>query len=227
MRQKGFAPILIVVLIAALVGVYFLFTTNYSNNRTKPAQYVQITPAPTVINVNHDPDRKGWNIYKNEQAHYQISYPNKWVKDQVYNYWDSDDDLVVMDTANQPRQLGFVESELQLSVGHVDDPKKCPSNSPCSPLSFDKELQLAVGTISTNKVYGKLTKIGNGKIANVAAVKYLYEENYEGPIYGYVNHLKGADGTIYSINFFALDKRSIQTHQIDIDKVIKSFKFTQ
>ncbi len=45
--QKGFAPILIVLLIAVLaIGGYFVYT-NYSNNEIKTSQNVQTTQTPT------------------------------------------------------------------------------------------------------------------------------------------------------------------------------------
>lgn len=44
--QKGFAPILIVILVAVLgIGGYFVYTN--AKNQTKPAQQVQTTQTPT------------------------------------------------------------------------------------------------------------------------------------------------------------------------------------
>ncbi len=86
MKQKGFAPILIVVLIAAAVGGYFWF--NDSNNQTKPAQNVQTTktPAPatkpesTSSAASPAPNGAGetanWKTYTNTKFGYQIKYPS-------------------------------------------------------------------------------------------------------------------------------------------------------
>ncbi len=111
--QRGFAPILIVVLIAAAAGGYFWF--NYSNNQTKPAQNVQLTQTPTptikpestssaapadiksgqnIINVNLSVEngsnkiaflaKKAGSIYMPKSAYW---YPNgSW---QIYGFVDN------------------------------------------------------------------------------------------------------------------------------------------
>mgnify|MGYP001580800908 FL=1 len=69
--QRGFAPILIVILIAVLgVGGYFVYT-NYSKPQTKPPQY-SLTPAPTT-----DP-RANWKTIKNTAFSWEIKYPSDW-----------------------------------------------------------------------------------------------------------------------------------------------------
>lgn len=73
MKQRGFAPVLIV-LILALVAGYFVYT-NYSNNRTKSSS-VQTTqtfiPSPTP---DPHPD---WKKYHNENLNFSFRYPQNW-----------------------------------------------------------------------------------------------------------------------------------------------------
>ena len=71
--QKGLTPILIVLVITILgIGGYFVYTTNYSNNRTKTAQYVQTTPAPTS-----DP-MANWKTYTIQKYGIFFKYPSDW-----------------------------------------------------------------------------------------------------------------------------------------------------
>lgn len=71
--QKGFVPILIVILLAALVGGYFAYT----NSQTKtPAPNSQ--PSPTPVDANPEPSGAGettnWKIYNG--SGYSIKYPD-------------------------------------------------------------------------------------------------------------------------------------------------------
>ncbi len=51
-KQKGLAPILIILLIAAAAGGYLVYT-NYSTNQTKaPQQTIKSSPAPTDETAN-------------------------------------------------------------------------------------------------------------------------------------------------------------------------------
>lgn len=82
MNQKGFAPILIVIILAALVGGYLLY-----QKQVKPVavpQQVQVTPAPTTKNEstgsaetgNPDSIRANWKIYT--RPDFSLKLPEDW-----------------------------------------------------------------------------------------------------------------------------------------------------
>ena len=76
--QKGHA-LLIVVLIAAAIGGYFIYT-NYSNNRTKvtPPTVTHSSPAPTGAG-----ETANWKTYSNTSLKYSVNYSFKYPADYV------------------------------------------------------------------------------------------------------------------------------------------------
>lgn len=83
MNQKGFAPILIMILIAVVVGGYFIYT-NYSQYRTKPTvpsptpsasppASSDASPAPTVTD-----ETANWKTYIERSGGFSLRYPPDW-----------------------------------------------------------------------------------------------------------------------------------------------------
>lgn len=72
--QKGFAPILIVILFAAVLAVGVLFYTNYSNNRTKISQNQQVTPTPSPTQDS----TANWKTYNSPNVNFIFKYPSDW-----------------------------------------------------------------------------------------------------------------------------------------------------
>ena len=74
LNQKGFAPILIVLLITVVIGGYLL----YSGKINLPQK--QITTQTTSADETANPDLIGanWKTYKAFSNFYSISYPSKW-----------------------------------------------------------------------------------------------------------------------------------------------------
>ena len=78
MNQKGFAPTLIVLLIAIGIGGYLLYT-NYSNNQYKgvaqntpvTSQTPQVTSSSTPVDETAD-----WKTYINKDINYTFQYPS-------------------------------------------------------------------------------------------------------------------------------------------------------
>lgn len=228
-NQKGISlPILFVVIVVTSLIAYivanntslFKNTPDFVPATNSPAILTSPTPQPTQNSDSTDPSKPGYKLYTNNEAGYQINYPEKWSRNQVYNYYDLDDDLIVMNYTDQPRGLGFLDGEIQLSVGHI---KKSAENSGFAFTEFDKNLKDPIGSANTNKVSGKLTKVENIEIANNTGIKFTYIENYEGAIYGLVHHFK-ANHTIFFINFFAPDKQTMDKYQREINEAIGSFR---
>ncbi len=82
--QKGIAPILIVILLAALVAGYLIWS-GYSNNRTKPiptTQTAQVTNPPSTSTSTATPsssqtpnETTNWKIYVSKERGFSIEYP--------------------------------------------------------------------------------------------------------------------------------------------------------
>ncbi len=79
-NQKGLAPILIVLIVAALVGGYLIYT-NYSNNRIKTVSQHQVstsqTPQP-IPQASSSAETSNWKTYTNSQDKYMFNNPSNW-----------------------------------------------------------------------------------------------------------------------------------------------------
>lgn len=75
-RQKGIAPILIVIIISVAVGGYLIYS-NYSNNRTKTTTVPQqsIQPSPSADETTN------WKTYTNKYLTFE--YPASWNLDST------------------------------------------------------------------------------------------------------------------------------------------------
>ena len=74
MKQKGFAPIIIIVLVAIVAsGVYFLGTKNILKLPTS-FSLPTISPSPTPT---PDPTAN-WKTYTNYEYGYSVKYPSDW-----------------------------------------------------------------------------------------------------------------------------------------------------
>lgn len=86
--QKGFAPILIVLILALVASVGgFLVYSNYSNKRTKvdQIQQTQSTPAPKKTEeASNSADTTNWKTYRNEKYKFEFKYPKSWILEQSW-----------------------------------------------------------------------------------------------------------------------------------------------
>lgn len=76
-KQKGIAPILIVILIAIALGGFLIY-----QKQTKPILLPQQTPQPAANPIDvHIPsgETTGWQIYTNKDYGYVINYPSDWI----------------------------------------------------------------------------------------------------------------------------------------------------
>ncbi|MDO8570373.1 MAG: PsbP-related protein [Candidatus Daviesbacteria bacterium] len=69
MKQKGLAPLLVIVLVAVIaVGGYLLY-----QKQTKPVSQLVVQPTPISAEESTD-----WKTYTNEKYNYQFDYPTNW-----------------------------------------------------------------------------------------------------------------------------------------------------
>lgn len=91
-ESKGFAPILIILLIALGIGGYFIYT-NYSNNRYKTNIQTQETTSQSTVTPSSSPDSQeiaNWKTYSSSgiSSGLAFQYPNNWNQDrfEVHKY---------------------------------------------------------------------------------------------------------------------------------------------
>lgn len=100
-NQKGLAPILIVLILAALVGGYFLYqqqAKSPSAPTTPPATSSTFQPSPSPADQTAN-----WKIYTNNRANFSFSYPNNWfISEQVSNNTVKDIEITSCDLKNNP-----------------------------------------------------------------------------------------------------------------------------
>ncbi len=87
MNQKGFANIILVIVIVVLIGAvgYFAFV-----KKSEPVAQ-QSTPTPTQMNTPVSPtptpkdETANWKIYNNTRYSYTVKYPSNWYVDTTYS----------------------------------------------------------------------------------------------------------------------------------------------
>lgn len=80
MKQKGFTPILIVLLVAVLGIVGYFIYTNYSNSQSKTEPVVtQTNPIPTPAESTTSTEMANWKTYTNTYLGYSLKYPPDWI----------------------------------------------------------------------------------------------------------------------------------------------------
>lgn len=106
-KQKGLAPILIVLILAAAVGGYLLYSGKINLNQTttqvaQPTSTPDVSPAPTA-----DAETANWKTFKNTKLGYEIKYPSDWsIRDE-----DGSGMLFMLTKQNKS---GFIELQGEL-----------------------------------------------------------------------------------------------------------------
>ena len=85
MRQKGFTPIIILLLIVAVLGAagYFAYSRGYTNSfLPKPSPIITprplLTPLPTPKPTSTPDPTANWKTYTNTTYKYSLKYPSDW-----------------------------------------------------------------------------------------------------------------------------------------------------
>ena len=87
MKQKGLAPILLLIGILVLVGVaggaYFLGMSRDSSPVAQPVpqtvQNITPTPEPVEVAIEEPEEISNWKTYANKELGFSINYPNTWL----------------------------------------------------------------------------------------------------------------------------------------------------
>lgn len=73
--QKGFVPVLIVVLVATLLGGYFLYSKQFKSVLQQPSS----TPTITSNESSSSAETANWKAHTNIEGSYSFQYPPTWV----------------------------------------------------------------------------------------------------------------------------------------------------
>src|SRR5688572_8567258 len=104
-NQKGVSLTVVLLLMTSIIfGAYFIVTPLMKPDpplvpKGSDVSPTDFNPQPKENNdeISDDFFNPGWNIYKNKRGMYQISYPSDWKRTSIFNYYDYDSDLKVMD----------------------------------------------------------------------------------------------------------------------------------
>lgn len=78
MKQKGLAPIIIVLLIAAAIGGFLIYSGKINLNQTT-TQVAQPSPTPGASGVpTGDAETANWKTYTNSEYKFSFKYPENW-----------------------------------------------------------------------------------------------------------------------------------------------------
>lgn len=79
LTQKGLAPIVIIILIAAAIGGFLVYSGKINLKQETTTQIAQPTPTPDDSPVpNGTGETVGWKTYNDEKNGYSIRYPKEW-----------------------------------------------------------------------------------------------------------------------------------------------------
>src|SRR5258708_13469246 len=203
--RKGFAPILIVLIIAVLIAAAYFLGKKNSNlginilpSASSTPSLVDVVPSETA----------SWKMYMNTKYNYQVKYPNRWGNPYLPG-----------------PAYANPESATKTSYGYVlfvstSSAKLDSIYLFVSPFTENIDSWMLQDPNSSNvlKNYPDLTKIDtsiNGVIWRKVSVKFNLNKDFQYWAY-MIKNGKGVE--IYSTEGFS---------EIEFDQILSTFKFTQ
>ncbi len=141
MKQKGFAPIIILVMIAvvAIAGAYYLGSQNSSSNNS------QVVPSPNTsasAGLNSTTNTISGSVFTNSKYNYSLTIPNDWKPERAYPGGEyTDTQLQQMDSNS------WKEGDLSFSIQVLAD---CTNLNVCFS-DFQKTADIQGGPYTTSK----------------------------------------------------------------------------
>lgn len=219
MKQKGFAPILIVIIITALIGGYLIYQNSFQIKTPPPT--TQLTSIPSSVpESTNSAETTNWKTYSKNIFNQQISfeYPSNWViTDDGYSESGYPDEKPFYRLAFDMGRISTTgyASNLSMLVHDLSSNKIRPS--------IEEEKNSFIATVKAGRLFGSVIDL---QISDQPAIKLTW--NYLGD----TNPLRkfdetGAyrvikDGKEYS---FYIKNWSDAYEIAKLDKLISTFKF--
>lgn len=221
MKQKGIAPIFILLLTVTFLAAGYLVYTSYSNNQTRvnPLQPTP-TPSPTPTDVSPLPTDTGktanWKTYTNSELRITFKYPNNWYARVKQRDWD----VIISNENVNIDQMS--KNGLQISILKWDGPFG---------LGGITEYQTASDYLNA---YTKHTDGSVVQIDNQSAIKEIlsghvgaeYKNNPQQDDQFYVVRYEILhDNSIYRIEFDGVTSQNIKNSEQILNQILSTFKF--
>lgn len=220
--EAGFAPILIVILIALAVGGYLIY-----QKQTKPVFQSSPSPVATPVasssaeTINPDSIGANWKTYKNSQSKYTLKYPSEW------GFRDVDIKLL----PEEDRKV-FI-SHTSFSKVYPDNPNwrkdigETPSGDPLLSVKKTEGKTLQQITEDFKKYvtegHGKVKKSETRMIDNTEAVLIVINTEFADPKPSYFDYYFVKNQRVYKYSYRSLD----ESPALIPETILSTFKFTQ
>lgn len=200
-KQKGLAPILIVLLIAAVIGGYLLYSGKINlNQTTQPSPTTNVSPAPTG-----DAETANWKTYTNTKYKYSFKYPSH------YNFLDAE--LMSQSTTNDEFMVSFLKYS-------SNEAQKYKINN------REEAFYDYFGVVVQGGNCSSLTTPGNVvTIDGVSGKKYTGSSStFADPQFGDILVLVNKNNYCYHLAFLK-DPRNPKSSEALFDQILSTFKF--
>lgn len=211
MNQKGFAPILIVILIALAVGGYLLYQKQVKPV-VIPQTVIQPTSVPVISPVASDSaETANWKTYTNTDGKYLIKYPSDYLLEET-------------DSIKTPEKFPVGKKQVAIkSSAQVVNFIIYINYYPILDLSQTNEAMQQVSGCDSENV----REIKNGPkgrdfiIGDQTAI--LYEDSLCAQFTA-ANFYSSHNDRVYSISVASTEKYGL--HKTIVDQILSTFKFT-
>ena len=250
-KQKGFAPILIIIVLATVVlgGGYFVYQryqpTSPSSPYTPPQKTActleaklcpdgtsvgrtgpncEFSPCPTPEESTSSAETANWKTYTNKEYEYSVQYPSNWKVVEAKPR-----------IGNKPEWAGDIliqeENEVQKVTFFEQNYETYPGKFEIRVLSNPSNLTLEQWSRNYDKIYKLLTLVGETTLGNQTAKQFSIF-SYEVPGNSAIASINNQN--IYYISFADWDKYNdpniavqigTENHPKIYDQILSTFRF--
>lgn len=224
MRQKGFAPIIILVLILLGVIGYFIYQNTQLQKSNSNVTSPSTVPNANLLQSSPTPDPTvNWKTYTNTKYGYSVKYPSNWEPNRwIANLSDEElakETLVEFNDLTLPGISTGKDSGtgFQIATNELNpngDGRNCSDLNDCFSKTFKERKE---STNTTNRVsttfWGQTAIIFNYQLKGT-----LYSQSFKYIYFIY-------QGNAYDMNISTRSDREKEVFGI-FDQILSTFKFT-
>jgi hypothetical protein len=202
MKQKGFAPIIILILLVLVGGAYYFGITK---NKTVPSLVVPVQPSSSPVAQPIADPTANWKTYTNKEYGFTVKYPSD-AKLRISQSESSDRMLVVaFDSPNAIFDHLFKSGGYSFEISMQTQKN---FNTLDEYLSFQKEHSMYENILP--KTYN-----------NVIGYLFKNDKGYSGLNFIYQGFVAKNNDLFYTINYFTDEDLDM------FNQILSTFKFTQ